>query len=379
MRCIKSFSDFLYFAIFGPDLKLSCLRLLAILAFGSSALSGMPLAELDAKLAGDLLEHASPGKPIVYVDDMGFKVSYLKSCLMDGKEEGGGPGFLAFEGRSRWPSGIVYYSFAGDVDSSQRQQFLEACDEWRKCANVTFLRRTNQNNYIHVVLSKTTNRSVVGMQGGSQEMEIISWDKKFVICHEIGHALGACHEHCRSDRDEYVSIIRKNIESGHEFNFEKLKSKNLTPYDFESVMHYAKSDFGENKANTILPRPAYKEFANIMGQRSHLSELDKEGMAAVYGPRVPLKFVKMPASSRISAGKTATLKFVAKGSGPIKCQWFEGEKGNVSKRVGTSEIFVTPRLSSTKHYWVRLTNRIEVVDSKVVTVTMRRRVARQLR
>ena len=56
--------------------------------------------------------------------------------------------------------------------------------------------------------------------------------------HELGHALGFEHEHQRSDRDDYITIVHSNLENGKQINFEKRNSTNYTPYDYESVMHY---------------------------------------------------------------------------------------------------------------------------------------------
>lgn len=60
--------------------------------------------------------------------------------------------------------------------------------------------------------------------------------------HELGHAIGLFHEQTRTDRDNYVSIIKENVIDRLFYNFEKRTSKAMNlygvPYDYRSIMHY---------------------------------------------------------------------------------------------------------------------------------------------
>ena len=56
------------------------------------------------------------------------------------------------------------------------------------------------------------------------------------------------HEHSRSDRDQFVSILFGNIQRGAEHNFGKVTndthSTRNTPFDVASIMMYGARDFG---------------------------------------------------------------------------------------------------------------------------------------
>ncbi len=72
-------------------------------------------------------------------------------------------------------------------------------------------------------------------------------DKFGIVVHELGHAVGFWHEHTRPDREEHVDILRENIMTGQEYNFNKLTPDEVNSlgetYDFDSIMHYAKNTF----------------------------------------------------------------------------------------------------------------------------------------
>ena len=69
------------------------------------------------------------------------------------------------------------------------------------------------------------------------------------------HAIGFTHEQNRPDRDDYVTIIRENIQPGKfSRNFHKMESDWLMfglPYDGKSIMHYRYDAFGINGKTTI--------------------------------------------------------------------------------------------------------------------------------
>ncbi|KAF4517888.1 hypothetical protein B566_EDAN001842, partial [Ephemera danica] len=83
------------------------------------------------------------------------------------------------------------------------------------------------------------------------------WDVSIGIpIHELMHVIGFHHEHSRSDRDTYVKIHWNNIERGDEHNFDKELGTSAfrIPYDYGSIMHYARDDFSKNGKDTITPK-----------------------------------------------------------------------------------------------------------------------------
>jgi hypothetical protein len=197
----------------------------------------------------------------------------------------------AFAG-NRWTNGIVYYVFEPGVSTFNRQRWRAAAAEWSAVAALTFIESTGSGNYIYVKNS-TVNQSWLGMIGGQQTMEISDWDYKFIIAHEIGHALGLEHEHSRTGRDSYITILWNNIQDGNDSAFYIYPTTNYGTYDFDSVMHYDKCAFSRDCSEgfacnctnyTIVVRPPNDvQWQDRIGQTTHISQLDGFGMAQRYG------------------------------------------------------------------------------------------------
>ena len=71
------------------------------------------------------------------------------------------------------------------------------------------------------------------------------------IAHEIGHVIGFWHEQSRPDRDDYVYILKENVDPTDRriYNFDKRKWGEIItldiPYDLGSDMHYGATVSGE--------------------------------------------------------------------------------------------------------------------------------------
>ncbi len=186
-----------------------------------------------------------------------------------------------------WPGGVVPYQFDANVSQLNRDRTLDAMSEWENVALVDFVPRTSESNYIHI-RSGSSNSSFVGVVGGGQNLNMVSWSVKFIIVHELGHALGLVHEQQRTDRDTYVQINTANIQSGTLGNFNiQGSSSHFGDYDFESVMHYGQCAFATcacpSSCTTITVLPPFQSFQSAIGQRNQLSIGDGEVMAHLYG------------------------------------------------------------------------------------------------
>jgi hypothetical protein len=203
-------------------------------------------------------------------------------------------------GISQWPGGIMPYEFDANVTASQQAAARAAMDELSAVANLTFVPRTTESDRVYFFASSTSNNSFLGRIGGSQTINIFNWNFRFIICHELMHALGIRHEHQRSDRDQFVVINNAVLTAGtcssncsstscQNTNF-GLSSNSwlLGLYDFDSVMHYGPTAFGCGSTTiTRQPSPPAGTFlddpALSMGQRTRLSPGDVASLQIMYG------------------------------------------------------------------------------------------------
>ncbi|KAG7315295.1 hypothetical protein KOW79_021383 [Hemibagrus wyckioides] len=151
----------------------------------------------------------------------------------------------------------VPYVISRQYAFSERCAIKRAMRSFQKSTCVRFVRRTNEEDYIHI-LSDQGCYSYVGRTGGRQVLSLQRNGCVYhnIIQHELLHALGFHHEQNRRDRDDHVRILLQNVISGKEHNFDKIKTNNLkTPYDYNSVMQYSRYAFSKNRRPTILPIP----------------------------------------------------------------------------------------------------------------------------
>jgi uncharacterized repeat protein (TIGR03803 family) len=84
----------------------------------------------------------------------------------------------------------------------------------------------------------------------------------------------------------------------------------------------------------------------------------------------PPSITSHPLSTSINSGATTQLSVTAAGSS-LTYQWYSGLSGVLSPIAGaTASTFTTPALTSTKRYWVRVSNPAGAADSNTAVVTV---------
>lgn len=188
-----------------------------------------------------------------------------------------------------WTNGEVRYKFDSNLTQSARNDFVTATTWWSDVIpSLSFIEVTGiqTSPFINVRYDPSANNwysSHVGMLPFMQNGQVLTLPNPPTalvmgsIVHEIGHSLGAIHEHQRSDRDSYVSVDQSLL--GNVNYLLHSNSTNNTEYDFESIMHYSFS-----ASLGFDPLPEYIQFLPNppTGQRSHLSDKDIISMTFLY-------------------------------------------------------------------------------------------------
>lgn len=208
--------------------------------------------------------------------------------------EGDEGGIAGTYSNNFWPNGVVPYILDDNVSATNQQRALDAMAEIEAIADVDWRPYVAGDTAWVRIRNSTRNNSAVGRQGGEQILNMTSWTNKFIIVHEMYHALGFWHEQSRADRALYVIINYGNIQSGQSGNFDiRPNGGEYGAYDFDSLMHYDKCSFSTDcpigttcacsaGTETIQCLPAYASQQDLMGQRDHLSYMDRTTMSFIY-------------------------------------------------------------------------------------------------
>lgn len=180
-----------------------------------------------------------------------------------------------------WSSGVVHYTYASGFSYANLVQ--EAISEWTNKTGLSFVYGTDNKGYIEFFNGNGPYSTAEGKAGGKQRISLDASCSSGNAMHEIGHATGLIHEHCRPDRDSYIIIYDNNIINGEEDQFEKFSWYEASPFgsmDDNSIMMYGSWAFSRN----TLPTIKHIDGTFINQQRDSLSVGDVECIKSIYGP-----------------------------------------------------------------------------------------------
>lgn len=191
-----------------------------------------------------------------------------------------------------WPNKTIPYYVSSDFTTSERNVIRQALNEIELVADLSFVQQTTYGVGVIRFVHSTdgVNYSPVGKQGNrANTIELVSNCAKGSILHEVMHSLGYFHEHCRTDRDQYVTIYEDNIQENFFYAFEKYIDEyaqggyDLGTLDFNSIMMYGSTAF--RKKGCTGYSMTKKDGSTFYGQRSGLSDGDKAALYYIYGPK----------------------------------------------------------------------------------------------
>lgn len=142
-----------------------------------------------------------------------------------------------------WRYNTVPYSL-DKASPELRKAFYEAIEEFHHKTNVRFVPKSGHDtDYLDVETADPGEglcaQAQVGAGEGARLIQfsgITECQTKYVVLHELMHALGFVHEHNRLDRDSHITLFSgNNIGTAYPILD---YAQPVTPYDINSIMHY---------------------------------------------------------------------------------------------------------------------------------------------
>lgn len=211
-----------------------------------------------------------------------------------------------------WDDGIVYYGFLESFPEHKKAMVDDAMKIWERRSPIRFIHDPTRDDVLlfeYLEEEGSGRSSWIGKSGGRQYITLKQGANYGTVLHELGHSIGLFHNHSREDRDAYITIKWENIRATSVFgvatranfwNYSDWKlgifglndGQDVGPYDYESIMHYSSAAFKYPTATcseydisgcTIIKRRCSRPSdCYIAGQRTHLTDLDSEGVYKLY-------------------------------------------------------------------------------------------------
>ncbi|KAG7160615.1 Zinc metalloproteinase nas-4-like 1 [Homarus americanus] len=114
----------------------------------------------------------------------------------------------------RWPNGIIPYVISQTYGETERGTIAKAMSEFHAKSCIRFVPRTIEKDYIHILKGDGCSSSV-GRAKGAQQVSLGPGCLYVgIVMHEFMHAAGFWHEQSRSDRDNFITINKLNVQDG---------------------------------------------------------------------------------------------------------------------------------------------------------------------
>lgn len=199
-----------------------------------------------------------------------------------------------------WPNKEIKYLFNSGFSDIEKQRIRLAMQNIAAQTEISFVETSKTGQYYMKFTKSDSNSSLIGMTNGGNTIYFASNQAVGVYMHEIMHSLGYFHEHTRSDRDNYVTILTSNIQTGKQKQFEKYEKKydgyDIGDFDYKSIMLYGSDFFAKDGTYSLTTTGG----GYISANRQNLSSGDKEGLKFIYGPE-KLRLVRT-VSEEVSEG-----------------------------------------------------------------------------
>ena len=167
--------------------------------------------------------------------------------------------------RTRWPGGVLTYEFGDSFSKKDKEYVKKVMQEFhdeisdafppvKKC--ITFKEGDRGNRVFFIGPKEAVSCS---SSFGLQKLGTLKLGPQCLtrgtIKHELMHSLGIYHQQSRSDRDDHVKILWKNIDEKFLGQFNKYHPSYIdahgVPYDLMSMMHYTTTMASKNSNPTI--------------------------------------------------------------------------------------------------------------------------------
>lgn len=171
--------------------------------------------------------------------------------------------------KKKWPSTIIAFDIDNDLPSPDRVTSALRTFE-QHLPGFYFIPRTGEASYLRFKRDTVCGTSCGYNGPGAHVIQLADACGAGEVLHEIMHALGFAHEHCRLDRDTYVHIVTERIIPDKAHNFDKVSASDfmdVDDYDYWSIMHYDAYAFTKEPLSpTIVPKNT--NYFAIIGQKN---------------------------------------------------------------------------------------------------------------